>query len=55
MNLLDYEMIIDYYEKHPDPNVQMIKMPEMEKGEQGGRVVLAAIAMEINAGNGEWG
>ena len=31
-----YEMIIDYYEKHPDPNVQMIKMPEMEKGEQGG-------------------
>ena len=31
-----YEMIIDYYEKHPDPNVQIIKMPEMEKGEQGG-------------------
>jgi hypothetical protein len=29
-------MIIDYYEKHPDPNVQIIKMPEMEKGEQGG-------------------
>ena len=30
-----YGMIIDYYEKFPDPDVQIVKMPEMEKGEQG--------------------
>ena len=32
---LSYEMIIDYNEKFPDPDVQIVKMPEMEKGEQG--------------------
>ena len=30
-----YEMIIDYYDKFPDPDVQIVKMLEMEKGEQG--------------------
>jgi len=30
-----YKMIIDYYEKYPDPDVHIIKITEMEKGEQG--------------------
>jgi hypothetical protein len=30
-----YEMIIDYYEKYPDPDVHIIKITETEKGEQG--------------------